>query len=171
MQKLKELILFIAANSETDVDFGATKLNKILYYSDFLAYRIWGQSITGEEYRRLAHGPVPVRLVQAREELRDAGSCALQYRDRFGMSQQRVIALRAADLGDFSGREIALVQEVIRALDGASGREVSELTHQLPGWKAARDREVIPYETVFVSDRPLSAEEKAYAKTITASCA
>ena len=62
-QKLRELILLIARSSERDEHFGATKLNKILFYSDFWAYRKLGRSITGEVYRKLEHGPAPKRLL------------------------------------------------------------------------------------------------------------
>jgi hypothetical protein len=37
-QKMKELILYISQKCADDTKFGATKLNKILYFSDFLAY-------------------------------------------------------------------------------------------------------------------------------------
>ena len=33
---------------------------------------------------------------------------------------------------------------------------VSELTHKMVGWKAARFKETIPYETIFLTDEPLS---------------
>ena len=34
--KFRELILYIAQESEGDPNFGATKLNKILFFCDFL---------------------------------------------------------------------------------------------------------------------------------------
>lgn len=45
---------------------------------------------------------------------------------------------------------------VIDALAEAGTDVVSELTHKMVGWKAARSGETIPYETVFLSDEPLS---------------
>jgi len=44
--KLKELILLLARESEGDPHFGATKLNKELFYTDFLAYLNFGQAVT-----------------------------------------------------------------------------------------------------------------------------
>ena len=40
--KFRELILYVARRSEDDKYFGAVKLNKILYFSDFNAYRELG---------------------------------------------------------------------------------------------------------------------------------
>ena len=42
--KLKELILHIAKECCDDPTFGATKLNKILWWADFLFYRATGPS-------------------------------------------------------------------------------------------------------------------------------
>ena len=51
-------------------------------------------------------------------------------------------------------REIALIDDVIRVLDGRTATQVSEGSHVNRfslGWQLTRDRETIPYETVFVS--------------------
>ena len=79
MSKLQELILYIARRSEDDRHFGANKLNKLLFYSDFLAYAKTGRSFTGAPYERLEHGPAPRGLAAALEELKPA--CAEAERD------------------------------------------------------------------------------------------
>jgi len=61
-EKLAELILYVCHKSEADERFGATKLNKILFYSDFAAYRQLGQPITGADYQNLEEGPAPRKL-------------------------------------------------------------------------------------------------------------
>ena len=67
--RFRELILYCALKSETHRFFGATKLNKCLFYADFLAYRALGSSITGAEYLALEHGPAPRQLVAEREAM------------------------------------------------------------------------------------------------------
>ena len=57
--KFRELIVYICKKSEGDPTFGAVKLNKILYYADFAAYRILGKPITGAQYQKLREGPAP----------------------------------------------------------------------------------------------------------------
>src|ERR1035437_1475045 len=57
--KLRELVLYIATASEGDEPFGKVKLNKILFFADFEAYRRFVRSITGHEYQKLAQGPAP----------------------------------------------------------------------------------------------------------------
>ncbi|MDH5642316.1 MAG: Panacea domain-containing protein, partial [Nitrospira sp.] len=65
--KFKELILYVASQCEQDTYWNSTKLNKILFYSDFLAYKVNGQSITGADYFALERGPAPKALVPIRE--------------------------------------------------------------------------------------------------------
>src|SRR5204863_5344149 len=68
-RKLAELILFISERSEGDPRFGAGKLNKLLFYSDFGSYRLLGKSITGQQYQKLSNGPAPRRLAAVRDAL------------------------------------------------------------------------------------------------------
>src|SRR3989337_1094906 len=91
--KFRELIIYVANKCEGDIYFGATKLNKILFYSDFVAYYLHGKPITGAEYKALEWGPVPTILKKIRGEM-EFNSIVLQKKYR----QERIIALRPADL-------------------------------------------------------------------------
>ena len=61
-QKMKELILHVAIASDKDERFGAVKLNKILFYGDFLSYFRRGRSITNHEYFAIREGPAPRQI-------------------------------------------------------------------------------------------------------------
>src|SRR5271155_5510037 len=164
-RKLAELILYISKKCANDYYFGATKLNKILYFSDFLAYGNWGKPITEAEYQNLRKGPAPIRLRPIRRELEESG--ALIVRPVLlvsGHTQHRTIAFREPDLSLFDGNEIALVDFVIEKLAGLNAEETSELSHRRFGWKSTREGDTIPYETIFLSDAPLSESELRGAK-------
>src|SRR5260370_23975101 len=77
-QRFRELVLYICEKCATDPKFGATKLNKILYFSDFLAYGNFGEPITGFEYQREKNGPVPKRLLPIRNAMIQSGELAVQ---------------------------------------------------------------------------------------------
>lgn len=149
-EKFEELILFISSRSDNDDHFGATKLNKILFFADFLAYTKLGKAITGQAYMRLKNGPVPKALVPVQKRMIEDKSLAIKERDRFGKTQKRPIALREANLKVFTSEEIAVVTEVIEALRKNNAKGVSSLSHKFNGWKLANDREIIPYETALV---------------------
>ncbi len=166
--KLRELILHVAWRSQDDPTFGAVKLNKILYYADFYAYRQLGASITGADYQKLPEGPAPRQLLPARTSLVEDGSVRLEYVPRFNYVQQRVVPLREPDLARFSAEELRIVDEVITGLQGKSAREVSEMSHQELGWQAAEYYQTIPYRTAWLSADPLSEEELSLARQIAA---
>lgn len=165
VQKFKELILHIAKKCEGDRFYGATKLNKILFYSDFLAYKLFGKPITGADYFALPRGPAPRFLVPIKEEMTSDNDIVenRQY------SQHRIIALRDPNYDAFSAKEIALVDGLIDVLRETDAKFVSELSHLFLGWQAAMaegqktDEHVsIPYETVFVKNPAMDEYEDAY---------
>lgn len=165
-KKLKELILYVAKKSEADPAFGSVKLNKILFYSDFLAYAYTGESISGQPYQKLERGPGPRHFLPIRGQLEKEGACAIQEIARCGLPQKRLIALRDPDLSIFNGEEIAIVDDILDQFADKSGTECSRISHSFIGWEVARLGEDIPYETVFVSQRELSESEKAHGLTL-----
>lgn len=68
-ERLAELIVYISQKCANHRKFGATKLNKILFYADFGSFKKYGCSITGTEYMKLPNGPVPRQLVPQRKAL------------------------------------------------------------------------------------------------------
>jgi hypothetical protein len=166
-KKLGELILYISKKSAFDPYFGATKLNKILYFSDFFAYGNWGSPITGAEYQHLELGPAPKRLVPVRDQLVSDGSLAIQVvQFSGGKTQRRTVNLREPDLTLFLGRDIALVDDNIEKLSPLNADETSELSHRYVGWKSTRLGETIPFGTIFLSDAPPSPAELRRAQEI-----
>ena len=158
-QRFKELLLFIAARSEGDETFGATKLNKLLFFSDFLAYRKLGKSITNAKYQRLPKGPAPRKLKPAVRELEEANDVVQVTRDAFGYSQSRIIARRDSDLTLFSAEEVGVVTEVLQRFRGMNATQISDYSHEFAGWQLAEDGEDIPYSTALVSfDNPSAAD-------------
>jgi uncharacterized phage-associated protein len=167
--KFKELILYVAQESEFDPSFGAAKLNKILFFSDFLHYREHGTSITGETYFKLEHGPAPRAMVPAIRELEAEGACLLIERTHHGYVRKRLLVKREANLDLFTAKEIAHVGSILRLLRDRSASEVSDLSHHFIGWKTARTQEDIPYETVFLEDPEdlvLTEEEILYGQQL-----
>lgn len=144
--KFKELLLFICKRSEGDTPFGATKLNKLLFFSDFLAYRQFGKSITGHKYQKLKNGPAPRLLVPLMKQLQDEGSAVQAVRDYHGHEQRRTLALREPNLDLFDAKEITLVADLIEEFWGKNAAHMSDLSHEFRGWLLAEEGEDIPYE-------------------------
>lgn len=157
---LPELILYISQKCSDDPTFGATKLNKILFYSDFFSYFRFGRPIVGLEYHRLPKGPAPKRLPFVRDQMLSNRDIAIQKVPFFDKEQHRCVPLREPDLTKFTGRDIALIDEVIKSLWGKTAKEVSDESHQR-AWRIAKDREPIPYQAIFISDDDLTEADIA----------
>jgi hypothetical protein len=157
--KFRELLLFIARRSEGDPRFGAIKLNKLLFYSDFLAYLELGHPITGQPYFALENGPAPRYLVRVREQMVKSKDIAISRKQTLSGVQERVLALREPDPNKFTPAEIALVTKVLEVCRSHSGIELSELSHRFAGWRLAAEKEDIPYEVALVGNRPPTLAE------------
>lgn len=168
-KKFRELILYLASKHEEEQLWGATKLNKCLFYSDFMAYERFGQPITGAAYLALERGPAPKAMMPVQKEMLESGEIAVQAKG----AQHRIVALRDPDLSEFSAEEIALVDHVVERTRGATADTLSEHSHGFLGWMAARaeaiatgKQVVIPYSTVFVSSAPPDEFEVAHGREL-----
>ena len=161
-QKFAELMLYIADRSSEDPRFGATKLNKILYFSDFKAFGMHGESITGATYRRLDRGPAPLELLETLSVMEREGEIERVDRQYFNYQQKVIKSLRQPQIRDLlTDDEVAIVDQVIEELRVLNASEVSALSHLEAGWQLAEDREVIPYESAYISDRGPTSRELA----------
>lgn len=156
-RKFKELLLHIAERSVDDARFGKTKLNKILFYIDFLAYQNLGSPVTGASYQRRPMGPVPKEIAATRAALEASEEARASFVPYMGYSQERVVALRSANLDVFTSQELEIINNVIDTLWAQTGTAVSELSHKEPGWLLANERDTIPYESVFIGNREMTA--------------
>lgn len=165
-KKFVELLLLIAHLSQDDPGFGYTKLNKLAFYADFLAFGRLRSAITWQPYRKLKWGPAAVRMKRIQAVIEEEGWGEIERRRVFSHIQQRLVPLREADQAVFSDDEIRIVYDVVERLKRHGAASISELSHAFVGWRSARWDETIPYETVLLSSRPLSEAEKRYALNV-----
>ena len=130
---------------------GAVKLNKVLWYSDVLRYMVTGASITGEEYVKRQHGPVPRHVYKAIDELISLGRIVRGKVDHFGFMKTEFHSLVEPDISQFTPEEIAQIDEAFEHVClKHTATSISEETHGVI-WELASMGEVIPYSTVFAS--------------------
>ena len=155
MNKLRELILYIAQSAESDPRLGAVKLNKLLFYADTRAYLELGKSITGATYQHLAEGPAPIELLEVRRRMvadEDAHMASTWYLTRI---QSRLVPNRPADLSAFSADELRVVHDVIHDLWDLDATAVSDLSHQEWGYRLTEPGDWIPMRAAWFSPEPL----------------
>lgn len=151
--KMKELILYVSEKLSDDKKFCSTKLNKVLFFTDFLRYRIVKKTITGKEYWKLPFGPAPKCFVPLREEMINEGSLEIILRDYWGKSQKVPVAKRKPNLAVFTADEISLVDFVIEQLRPLDANECSLHSHKYLElfWDLAEYKESIPHGLALVA--------------------
>ncbi len=164
--KLRELVLYIALRSDGDAYFGVTKLNKLLFAIDVEALRQRGTTVTGQTYLKYEHGPVPQGISAALEALQDTGALVVRAGNVGGYTQRRPFALKDPDLDVFRPAEVALVDRVLETYRGYTASYLSQLSHQTLGYRSVEMREPIPLGFELIAERPLTARERAYARTL-----
>lgn len=163
--KLKETILFVAHQCEGDPTFGSVKLNKILWYSDFDAYRKHGEAITAARYQHQPEGPVLLAMPPIKREMQAEG-LVREIQGTQGPTHKRLVALRQPDLSQFSAQEIALVTEYITKFWHVSAKKVSDYSHTTMAWRLTVNGQEIPYAAAFAADEPLGEGAEAWRKEI-----
>ncbi len=124
-----------------------TKLNKLLWYADFLAFRQNTASISGARYAHLPHGPAPYQFDTLFAWLSGPeGALRLDEVSSGTLDWEVLVANEAPDYGQFSNSELALLAQVAERFKDATAHTLSELSHQEPGYEQTRDGEIISYE-------------------------
>lgn len=151
IQRLTALIHYICYKSHDPSVLGATKLNKILWYSDLLSYMKHGESITGESYVKQQYGPVPKHILPVIEELEARRAIVSRDIEFFGRAKREYIALKEPDISGFNANEISIVDEVFDVIcHKHTAQSISEASHDVI-WKLAEIGEEIPFYAAFAS--------------------
>lgn len=148
-KKLSQMVLHISEISKDDPAFGLTKLNKILFTADFLAYCAWGKPITESNYIHLDNGPAPKEMKPTLEKLKTSGHATVETRDYFGHTQKRIVPQIGSDTSKFTKEELKLIKDVIDVFKDAHGSGLSDWSHTLVPWIYTKNREKIPYFTTY----------------------
>ena len=127
--RLKNLLLYRLNQMGDTVQ---TKMNKVLFYIDFLSYRERGMAISGLAYNAIEFGPVPQRwdrvysafdeIVQELRMVKDQESVALTTGTN-------------ADMSCFTEKEMAIIDTVCKKTKRLNAHGISELSHGEPAWQ------------------------------------
>ena len=125
-----------------------TKLNKLLFFADFLHYSKTGFSITGLTYRAIPLGPVPAEYDKLYMKLTEEGKI---YVDEILMSEGNYAEIINGS-EEFNGHmfydtEKEILNNIIKQFRSISPREIVELSHRFKAWKENQEqRKLINYQ-------------------------
>ena len=136
-RKLSELIVHLGQHPGVS-NLGLTKLWKLIFFIDAKALRDLGEPVTGSEFIKYEHGPVPSRGDKFLRKLVKAGEVTSTQRSVGGKILNEVKAARPADLASFSFEERQVIESVCVELGRKSAAVLSDLSHKEPSWHYAK---------------------------------
>ena len=137
--RLTALVVRLAIKCE---DLFKTKLQKALFFCDFLAYEKFGRSLTGMRYAHADYGPIMDDYdVHISKMVRNGDIVLAQY------GWGKVIAPASKTHDDvFSEEEEELIDCVAQFVNTfTSTTEISNYSHSLTAWKSTANGEIISY--------------------------
>ena len=160
-ERLKHLIHYVIWKVGARPDFGATKLYKAAWFSDARCFVLFGQSVTGAQYVREKHGPIPKYGIAIRQELADLG-CIQQWKSG---NSWRFNALVPAKPDWFTPKERETIDYWAKHIaEGHTAASISDQSHDL-GWEIAQMGEPLPFHSVLADRiRDPNGAQMAWAK-------
>lgn len=144
LDRLKNILLYLIQQCG---DIFCTKMNKLLFYIDFLSYRERGIAISGLSYKAINYGPVPEnwdrvysQFDEIKQDIRVVGS----------YEGSVLTASKAADKSCFSAEEIQIMDLVCSRFRNMSSRDISEISHMEKAWIDCHEEHCrIPFSDAF----------------------
>lgn len=130
---LTEMVVFF---SHTLPSF-KTKMNKLLFYADFLAFREFGHSISGATYKAIPYGPVPEKYESIFENLSTTDVIDIHYEPKpDGSKIEKLVGRedRPVNSAKFSEKELEILQKVAEKFRGVNSSGIVDISHQETAW-------------------------------------
>lgn len=153
--RTKQVAHYIIARS-TPEKLGSTKLNKVMWFADIIAYRATGKTITGQtSYQKQKYGPVPNGIVIAVRALINEGAVTRREAPTPQGIRHEFLWLQEPNIDIFSAAEIDIINQMIAAVcDNYSAVSISELSHDAL-WEETPMFEQIDIGAASVDIRPM----------------
>ena len=142
-EKVANFVLFFAEKLQPL----KTKLNKLLFYADFIHFRETGYAISGCNYRAIQLGPVPSHFSELFGLLEDQGFVQVEHEVLEKGVGERFVPARPFDESLFSQEELAHMQHITDAFDAHKTTEIVLISHEERGWIENQEkRQLIDYQ-------------------------
>lgn len=146
LKRLINLISLIANKlKEKNIELTRTKLNKLLFYIDFLSFKQNNISITGAVYAHLPYGPCLESFDTVISSLVEENILNIKevtYKDK---SYEVLEPLRKPQTDVFEQKELSLIEQTLEKLSKLSAGELSDISHKEKAYTATQNGEIIEY--------------------------
>jgi putative zinc finger/helix-turn-helix YgiT family protein len=149
LEKFTEMVVFFSEQIEPY----KTKMNKLLFYADFLMFKQSCFSISGVRYRAINMGPVPNNFQSIFEYLAN-NDCVDIFYTKFpqGYTGEQFKARKERSFNQklFTEIEMNVLNKVAEVFKESSTNDIIETSHLEEAWKKnEKTKDVISYEYAF----------------------
>lgn len=138
-----KIVLYFA--NSTSKKLYKTKLNKLLFYSQFLYYKIFKQRLIKDDFIRDYHGPTIPDLDQYLMLFSDLGFIELN-----ATAYGTVIIPKVNINGsEYDERELDILKRILYKFDTYTASDISDYSHKEPLWEEASLKSVINVEEAY----------------------
>ncbi|RMG27658.1 MAG: DUF4065 domain-containing protein [Bacteroidetes bacterium] len=143
LEKVAHYIIFFATENKPL----KTRMNKLLFYGDFLNFKRTGYSISGCNYRAIQMGPVPSHFRELFGLLESQGYIRIEDEIfEHGGVGERFYPAVPFDPSLFSPEELQSMKDTVTAFADTRTKQIIALSHEESAWKANQEqREIISY--------------------------
>ncbi len=126
---------------------GKTKLNKLLYYLDFISFRDRKKSVTGDIYISKTYGPVPKEidemLAQMKSEKKIDIESPPEDEEKKGFSFKLKLDVDSSCFDDY---ELNLLKEICSEFENWSTPKIVNQTHLEAPWFYSKPYDFVDYK-------------------------
>lgn len=143
-EKLKDALHYVIARVGARPAFGATKLYKVLWFSEARTFVLTGSPMFGAEFIRQKHGPVPKLGKLLRDELVAEGRIKQWLSPYHNVQSWCFKSLLPPPEDRFSSDDLGMLNYWIKHIDeDHTAASISDQSHDY-GWEIARMGETLP---------------------------
>lgn len=146
--KFANLITHFIQHSNPDFN-DKLKLNKLLFFTDFIHYKNFGTSISGLSYRAIQYGPVPANYDNIYAYLESENIVSTQFLKLANGGAREVFITENVFFNKnlFTEEEIVTISTIVEKFANISTWEIVDLSHKEKAWKELEDKkELIGYQ-------------------------
>jgi uncharacterized phage-associated protein len=137
--KMAAMVAYFAAKASS---LYKTKLNKLLFYADFVNYYLHGNSISGSRYVHLPYGPVPDGYEDTLEALQHYGVVDVTEQN----SAELITNGESPTTNFLTPEETKTLDWIVNSYGSMSAGQLTELSHHEKAYRHTRAGEEIAYE-------------------------
>lgn len=129
LDRLKNIILYMLDKCG---EIFYTKMNKLLFYVDFLSYKRHGKAITGLSYKAIEYGPVPERWDRVYSQFDEILQEPRSYGEKEGIV---LVSHGQYNTGVLSTDEVEILNEVCSKFFKKTSSDLTNISHEEAGWR------------------------------------